>query len=473
MSEKINIYRSKSDLKNLNNDGNESIKFHNILNIIFLINETRNFKSEIELISSTESFIKIKSDKLIDYQKLKEIVETGYSAFFSRGDFEYYDTKKIYKFKIKKFLKNNGNQIEIDIKDKKTSIKELSIYGINSSDIQEIQKINSDVINMQTHLGNKSFVGSEISIKHTEENKIIKNKYRRKIWCEGNTPDLESNIFEESNNGINISTIFSFSAKKDFFFIFNNHAIYWSFTEYVRKEISNLIKSFLKYRIKGSLRMFMEVDISGLKLSDYEENLSKKQKSKIYEDNIKRSMTKILESDKFQKYIDNVEEHFIKQEDKRLQERINKVNSRQSILYNKQFLYKVPVDEQNVIALSMLLSRLKVFDKFEFLDFSSIGIDTIANIKIDQSSQTQINQVVEFKYLMESFRDERHPINLVNYIICWKMNKDRLQSGNKFKVEIMGSKKGIYNIKHLKSGHSAIGIVIKEVIGNNKSFEIR
>ena len=45
--------------------------------------------------------------------------------------------------------------------------------------------------------------------------------------------------------------------------------------------------------------MFMEVDISGLKLSDYEENLSKKQKSKIFEDNIKRSMTKILESEKF------------------------------------------------------------------------------------------------------------------------------------------------------------------------------
>ena len=219
--------------------------------------------------------------------------------------------------------------------------------------------------------------------------------------------------------------------------------------------------------------MFMEVDISGLKLSDYEENLSKKQKSKIFEDNIKRSMTKILESEKFKTYIDKVEEHFVKQEDKRIQERINKVNSRQSISYNNQFLYKVPVDEQNVIALSMLLSRLKVFDKFEFLDFSSTGIDTIANIKIDQSSQTQINQVVEFKYVMESFKDERHPINLVNYIICWKMNKERLQSGNKFKVEIMGTKKGIYNIKHLKSGHSAIGIVIKEVISNNESFEIR
>ena len=94
MSEKINIYRSKSDLKNLNNDGNESIKFHNLLSIVFLINEARNFKSEIELISSTENFIKIKSEKLIDYQKLKEIVETGYSPFFSRGDFEYYDTKK-------------------------------------------------------------------------------------------------------------------------------------------------------------------------------------------------------------------------------------------------------------------------------------------------------------------------------------------------------------------------------------------
>ena len=33
MSEKINIYRSKSDLKNINNDANESIKFHNLLNI--------------------------------------------------------------------------------------------------------------------------------------------------------------------------------------------------------------------------------------------------------------------------------------------------------------------------------------------------------------------------------------------------------------------------------------------------------
>ena len=85
MSEKINIYRSKSDLKNLNNDANESIKFHNLLNIIFLINETRNFKSEIELISSTENFIKIKSDKLIDYQKLKEIVETGYSSILFKG----------------------------------------------------------------------------------------------------------------------------------------------------------------------------------------------------------------------------------------------------------------------------------------------------------------------------------------------------------------------------------------------------
>ena len=242
MSEKINIYRSKSDLKNLNNDGNESIKFHNLLSIVFLINEARNFKSEIELISSTENFIKIKSDKLIDYQKLKEIVETGYSPFFSRGDFEYNDTKKIYKFKIKQFLKNKGNQIEIDIKDKKSSIKELSIYGINSTDIQEIQKINSDDINMQTHLGNKSFVGSEISIKHTDENQIIKNKSRRKIWCEGNTLDLQSDVFEENNNGINISTIFSFSAKKDFFFIFNNHVIYWSFSEYVRKEISTLIK---------------------------------------------------------------------------------------------------------------------------------------------------------------------------------------------------------------------------------------
>ena len=34
---------------------------------------------------------------------------------------------------------------------------------------------------MQTHLGNKSFVGSEISIKHTDENKIIKNKSRKKF----------------------------------------------------------------------------------------------------------------------------------------------------------------------------------------------------------------------------------------------------------------------------------------------------
>ena len=53
----LNIYRSKSDLKNLNNDANESIKFHNLLNIIFLINETRNFKSEIELIQQANKLI--------------------------------------------------------------------------------------------------------------------------------------------------------------------------------------------------------------------------------------------------------------------------------------------------------------------------------------------------------------------------------------------------------------------------------
>ena len=42
----------------------------------------------------------------------------------------------------------------------------------------------------------------------------------------------------------------------------------------------------------------------------------------------------------------------------------------------------------------MLLSNLKVFDKFELLDFSSTGIDTIANIKIDKDSQTQINKLL-------------------------------------------------------------------------------
>ena len=131
----------------------------------------------------------------------------------------------------------------------------------------------------------------------------------------------------------------------------------------------------------------------------------------------------------------------------------------------KNFLIKVPENEQEVVLLTSILASKKLyFINFEFLDYlTAKGIDSIINFKIFEGDKSFEAAVVEFKLKLESFTDERHPINLIDLVIAWDLNPKKF-SEKPFVLE-KTTKRGLYFLESKKSHHKTMALVLREIDG--------
>lgn len=91
------------------------------------------------------------------------------------------------------------------------------------------------------------------------------------------------------------------------------------------------------------------------------------------------------------------------------------------VYWKERLVYKAPTNEMELVALHQKLEGLGAIPfRFDSLEYTpKIGIDAIANFKLDQSRPLSKLATVEFEYLLENYFRHEHPTEHTDLIVCW------------------------------------------------------
>lgn len=106
----------------------------------------------------------------------------------------------------------------------------------------------------------------------------------------------------------------------------------------------------------------------------------------------------------------------------RIDKRKEQVRSGSFVYWNKKLVYKLPTNENELVALHQKLEGmggvpLPVFSSLEYTP--KLGIDAIANFKIETTEALHQFSTVEFEYRLENFFSHKHSVGHTDLIICW------------------------------------------------------
>ena len=448
-----------------------------LLNLAIIISSPKqiiNFK----LISGDEQKFIIELEETINIELFKEIIENGNLNLFSRGNIKIQTNSFEYCFFIEDFLNrlddNKNNLLDYTANgnlDKKNYIEVDKILNI---DINFWKHIDNYKINLNTLVGyNKSNI--QVNFIHTGSPNLIESRSRKNIWSSDQEDKNSIFYFKEKNfkeveNNISIFFLVSFNKETEDHIIINDSKSQYEnqYFNNFKTHINKIIKSNLKPRLINQFKFFLEINTSDSEFSNYNGYLSTKNISFI-EKSLKTYLWQCNTNKDYELFLDRVQESFIDKEDKILVKRKTLAETKKDVYFKnlskKNFLIKVPENEQEVVILTSILASKKLFFlEFAFLDYMTAkGIDSIANFKIAEGWKTHRNAVVEFKLKLESFTDERHPINLVDLVIAWSVNKKSFIS-KPFKIKNTKIK-GVYKIEHKNSSQETTGLVLNEIDG--------
>ena len=106
----------------------------------------------------------------------------------------------------------------------------------------------------------------------------------------------------------------------------------------------------------------------------------------------------------------------------RIDKRKEQVRCGRFVYWNERLVYKLPTNENELVSLHQKLEGmggvpLPVFSSLEYTP--KLGIDAIANFKIETTEALHQFATVEFEYRLENFFNHKHPVVQVDLIICW------------------------------------------------------
>ena len=450
---------------------------YELLNLVIAISPLKqsiNFK----LISGYEPKLIIEVKEPVNIEIFKKILTNGNLNLFSRGNFIIQSNSFKHLFLIKDFLygvsNNDTNLLSYTSERVKDNKNFIEINEIVDIDINFWRYLNSYNIYLNTLAGFYMF-NQEINFTHTGEPIKISSKKRQNIWI--NEQENQEAIFsfkeksyKSDDNRINMCFSISFNTETESNLIINDSKSYYShkYNENFKKNINKIIKSQLKPRLINYFKFYLEINVNDTVFSNYNGYLSP-ENIDLIEKCLIEYLSVSCGDNGFKIFLANVQKSFIDEEDKNIQKRKIDADIRDNVYFKssnkKTFLMKVPENEQEVVLLTSILASKKLFfEDFEFLDYmTSKGIDSIANYKIAEGYSTQKSAVVEFKLKLESFTDERHPINLIDLVIAWSINKDSFLN-KPFKIKKTKTK-GIYHIEHDSTSQTTMGLVLKEIDG--------
>ena len=436
IKKQIQIFTPKYLINNLEKK-NDLI--FSILNLILIISSFDQ-KIKIYLMSGEDPKFTIILEKTINFDLFKKIISNGFLDMFSRGDVKVNTGSKCYYFEIENFLSNENSNalayIETKSKERKNSIE---INKIIPKDIIFWQKINQYSLCLNTLVGfSKS--KSNIELIHTGQPRTITSDDRQTVWgLFANNKDSIYHFpeFEIVDKTGKLKILFSISfdpQTEDFIIINDTKSIYLkTYSEILKKEcVYKNVKQKLTPRLVNHFSFYLELKTDDLKLSNYFGYIGESDLL-ILRDLVNNFLDKCINSKSYLSFLLKAQKIFIDREDRDLKKRKLKASIRKDVFFyesnkKKNFLIKVPENEQEVVLLTTILSaRNLFFINFEYLDyFTAKGIDSIVNFKIFEGDKSFESGVVEFKLKLESFTDERHPISLIDLIIAWELNSKNL-----------------------------------------------
>ena len=471
----INVFIPKYLINNLNRRNDFIFSLINITHVISSFDQ----EFTINLESGESPKFIIYSKKKFDYELFTKILSNGYLDLFSRGNIRLNTSNKSYYFDIEKFLKpslQNSNILDIYESQNKNNLNSLEINKILTKDIIFWNKIDEYNICLNTLIGfNKN--RSIIYFNHTGQPKTFISKSRQQVWANNNenihdTFHFSPETFEGSVGKIKFILSISFKNETEDELIINDSKSFYkeNYSKTLKKEfVQKLIRQNLTPRLTNYARFFLEIDTNQTTFSNYYGYISDIEFSNIKELLLK-FINKIISDKNYQKFLDKIQKTYIDQEDKDLKKRKVKASIRRNVYFvesnnKKNFLIKVPENEQEVVLLTSILASKKLyFINFEFLDYlTAKGIDSIINFKIFEGDKSFEAAVVEFKLKLESFTDERHPINLIDLVIAWDLNPKKF-SEKPFVLE-KTTKRGLYFLESKKSHHKTMALVLREIDG--------
>ncbi|MDB4184079.1 hypothetical protein N9751_00890 [Alphaproteobacteria bacterium] len=463
----INVYSQKFFLRNpLNNKH----VFLELLNFFFNIFENPEHLI-LELNSDKIVSLRILSKSNINLKYFEKQIVSGISYLFTKGDIIIRTGGYEYTYKISNFLrlKDESNQLEVIKMKSNIGSSEIEIQDLHRKDISNWNLINEEDISYFTILGNKSNRIKKINLRHTGQDRVIHSINRFKLWTENiNGLSRDERIHKKINfnNNENIEINFSLSFEKDKtnYISINDGSFFYKGRHNLEKKISGLIKGLLPFRLQNYFKFFVEILIDHTSLTNNYHFITFNEEQII---KILETVRDAVKND-FGSFIVTTQNKFIDQEDTDLNRRIQRSKSRQKVFFKKNsvthdILY-IPSNEQELVLMVCILSAKNLFfSKFDFIDYyTSKGIDAIADIKLQEGHPTSTSAIVEFKLDLENFIDGRHPINLVEYVIAWKVNSRKFKNSN---LNLKKTKlRGLYTLVN-DQGHSTKALVISEIDG--------
>jgi hypothetical protein len=197
----------------------------------------------------------------------------------------------------------------------------------------------------------------------------------------------------------------------------------------LHRVVEEVIDARVSLRLRRKIKVFVEVETPSLSLDPL--GFAARQHSAVIKAALGAAVSRALDSSAtFAAWCDGLELMLQAREASGLARRKVAARAARAVVLKKGNcrLFREPQNEQEVVLLCVAAMQHKLLPVFDLLDYDTHqGVDAVARVQLLKQHVVDEDATVEFKYRLEQFLDDRHPIDLVDLVVCWSVNRKLIE----------------------------------------------
>ena len=314
----------------------------------------------------------------------------------------------------------------------------MILDGIEPSDVMEWQAINKVELSIRTVLGNRINPRLLLELSHTGKPREFGHQWQYNIFSSSfeGKKDIFLKIFSKEfrlsseTRLVRAACSLLYGSNHHTIRLYDSFGVFDPSMFFLNDAIGDEINRISPPRVQGKLASYFELDVTNNSSTGPLRELSN-----TFGEDLDLELPIFFDAlsnwSEFQEFIHQCEIRRIEEEEVKIKIRKARTttNLRVFLIKDKREipLYRVPRNEQDVVLLTSMLIQYDTFPTFEFKDYETHqGIDSIVRIRLTNKEATDDDSIVEFKYRLEDFLNDIHPLSLVDVIIAWDYDEYRL-----------------------------------------------
>ncbi len=430
-----------------------------------------------------KSSLKIRFEPILRQDEFSHLLAAAEPALFSRGHISYVtpDSGCILRVDVGQVRSGrpNDHSLALDVvSPREASDKEqgdMTLEGMTRRDVVRWSSIDESLLVISTGLGNRTGPPVTLRLCHVGADRVLKAQWEFEIFREECSPRTLVAMPRPLRHQLNIMDG-RVQAQVSYWAAFGPRErrirLYDRFTSFgaISGPLSaclTRIDSLFRPPIRNRLTHYLDIDLSAQTVAGPLGELPQDLLDEL-SSSVPSAIRDFMSRKGFQRFAEDARLRMIDEEERSLRRRKEQARQRNGVYLLRggklKLLYHVPQNEQDVVLLMSMLAQHNVIPEFSFIDYNTQrGIDCIARVRLTRKRATDDDAVVEFKFRLEDFLNELHPLSLVDIVVAWDVRTESFaDSAYKLSGPVEG-KKWLRRLTSRSDGSSADVVLLRHI----------